>query len=224
MNGKYTMWILMAGMLLVAYLTSSTWLEIAATTTGLLSVWLTARQNMWCWPVSLVNVGLFFFTYFEAKLYADMTLQVLFFLLSIQGWIVWATRRGGAKVRPTSRITPKLTALLAVILIVVTFAWGHVLERFTDASIPYADAFIATLSIVAQLLLSSKILENWYVWIAVDVLSIGMFLYKELYVVAFLYLIFLGIATAGLISWRKDYRLAAEAAGPSGGSRPGAVV
>jgi nicotinamide mononucleotide transporter len=207
LNKWYTMVGLMACMLLVAKLTSSTTLEIVATTTGLLSVWLTARQNIWCWPVSLVNVACFFYMFFEVKLYADMTLQVFFFVLSIYGWIVWLTNRGDAKVRPTRRLNLRTAVVLGIVLVAVTGGWGALLQQFTDASIPYMDALVATMSLIAQYLLSSKVLENWYIWIAVDVLSIGMYAYKELYALTFLYVIFLGIATAGLISWKNTLKL-----------------
>ncbi|MFE6796663.1 nicotinamide riboside transporter PnuC [Paenibacillus chitinolyticus] len=201
-----TMLVLLAAMLMIAWLTSSSAFEIAATTTGLLCVWLTARENIWSWPISLVNVACFFYMFWEVKLYADMALQVFFFLLSIYGWIVWLTKREGAGVRPTRRIAPWLILPLVLFLIGATAGWGYVLHKYTDASIPYADAFIATLSIIAQLLLSAKILENWTVWIAVDVLSIGMYAYKGLDAIAFLYLIYLGIAIGGLITWKRNYR------------------
>ncbi|MGE6231179.1 nicotinamide riboside transporter PnuC [Paenibacillus chitinolyticus] len=200
-----TMLVLLAAMLTIAWLTSSSAFEIAATTTGLLCVWLTARENIWSWPISLVNVACFFYMFWEVKLYADMALQVFFFLLSIYGWIVWLTKREGAGVRPTRKIAPWLILPLVLFLVGATAGWGYVLHKYTDASIPYADAFIATLSIIAQLLLSAKILENWTVWIAVDVLSIGMYAYKGLDTIAFLYLIYLGIAIAGLITWKRNY-------------------
>ncbi|WP_214626043.1 nicotinamide riboside transporter PnuC [Paenibacillus agaridevorans] len=210
MNNKWLLPLLFAAMLAIAWFTSSTTLEIVATTTGLLSVWLTARQNIWAWPVGLVNVGCFFFMFLEVKLYADMMLQVVFFVLSIYGWIVWLTKREGAKVRPTRNLTKPLAILLGMLAVAVTALWGYLLHAHTDASIPYADAFIATLSLIAQFLLSSKILQNWLVWIAVDVLSVGMYFYKELYALAFLYVIFLGIATSGYVSWKRDYDRAAK--------------
>jgi len=214
MSKAWIMCGLMTAMLAIAYFTSSTALEIVATTTGLLAVWLTARENIWTWPISLVNVTCFFFMFYEVKLYADMSLQVFFFVLSICGWIIWLTKRGSAKVRMTRTMTAWLGGLLFVFLVGFTWAWGFVLATYTDASIPYLDAFIATLSIIAQFLLSYKVLENWFCWIAVDVLSIGMYMYKDLYAVAFLYVIFLGIAAYGLISWKKELqnRRAAEAA------------
>ncbi|NHN29424.1 nicotinamide mononucleotide transporter [Paenibacillus sp. S3N08] len=205
MDRWYTVAGLMIAMLIVAYYTSSSTLELVATTTGLLCVWLTARENIWCWPIGLINTTCFFFMFFESKLYADMTLQIVFFLLNVQGWMIWLTKKAGSKVRPTRRMTPWMWMAAPVFIVVLTIGWGYVLTGFTDASIPYADAFIATLSIVAQILLSNKILENWTFWIIVDVLSVGMYAYKELYAVAFLYLIFLGIAVGGLYSWKKEY-------------------
>ncbi|OAS20463.1 nicotinamide riboside transporter PnuC [Paenibacillus oryzisoli] len=191
-------------MVVIAIYTSSTAIEIVATTTGLLCVWLTAKENIWSWPIGLVNVGCFFVMFWEAKLYADTMLQVFFFILSVYGWIIWLTKREGTKVRPTRQITSRLALLLSICLVVMTLIWGYVLQTYTDASIPYADAFIATLSLIAQYLLSSKVLENWLLWIAVDVMSVGMYAYKDLYAVAFLYLIFLFIATAGYISWKRE--------------------
>jgi nicotinamide mononucleotide transporter len=199
--------LLMGCMLMMAYFTSSTPVEIAATTTGLLSVWLTARENLWCWPIGLVNVACFFYMFYDVKLYADMTLQVFFFVLSLYGWYVWVTKRGNAKVRPSTRLKGKEGLILLLVLILAATGWGYLLARYTDASIPYADALIATLSVIAQYLLSRRVVESWYVWIIVDVLSIGMYAYKELYVLAFLYVIFLGIATAGLFSWKQGYRM-----------------
>jgi len=136
-----------------------------------------------------------------------MTLQVFFFVLSIYGWVVWLTNREGSKVRPTRTLTWHLLVILGLILIAVTLIWGYVLKHFTDASIPYADAFIATLSLVAQYLISSKVLENWLCWVVVDVLSVAMYLYKGLNAVAFLYVIFLIIAAAGYFSWKRELQI-----------------
>ncbi|GLX65722.1 nicotinamide riboside transporter PnuC [Paenibacillus glycanilyticus] len=202
---------LFVAILAVAYYTSSSAIEIAATTTGLAAVWLTAKEKLWTWPISLVNVACFFYMFLDVKLYADMTLQVFFFVLSIYGWVVWMTRREGAAVRPTRSWTPRMAVLLLGFLVVFTAAWGYLLERHTDASIPYLDAFIATLSLVAQFLLSYKILQSWYFWIVVDVLSIGMYFYKELYATSFLYVIFLGIAILGLVEWKREYMRRASA-------------
>lgn len=207
MKKAWSLLVLFIFMVAIAIYTSSTAIEIVATTTGLLCVWLTAKENIWAWPIGLVNVGCFFFMFWEAKLYADTMLQVLFFLLSVYGWIIWLTKREGTKVRPTRQITPRLMFFLSILCVVMTLLWGYVLQTYTDASIPYVDALIATLSIIAQYLLSSKILENWLIWIAVDVMSVAMYAYKDLYAVAFLYLIFLFIAIAGYVGWKRELQL-----------------
>ncbi|AEI45497.1 nicotinamide riboside transporter PnuC [Paenibacillus mucilaginosus] len=206
MNRTWEWVLLILGAAGFAAATSSSLLEGAATATGLMSVWLTARQNLWCWPVSLVNVICFFFLFRDAKLYADMSLQLLYFVLSIQGWIVWMTGRGAAGVRPTRRLTGRQAISAFLLLAALSAGWGHVLARYTDASIPYLDAFIASLSLLAQFLLSSKVLENWLLWITVDVLSVGMYAYKELYGVALLYAVFLAIAAGGWVQWHREYR------------------
>jgi len=206
MNKRWTMAGLVVMMLAVAYVTSSTALEIVATLTGLICVWLTAREHIWAWPIGLVNVACFFYMFWEVKLYADMMLQVIFFILSVYGWVVWLTKRGAAKVRPSTRIKGRTVLLLIVFLVAVSGGWGYLLSQYTDASIPYADAFIATLSLIAQFLLSSKVLENWYCWLLVDALSIGMYAYKELYLLAVLYVVFFCIAAMGLYSWKKQWK------------------
>ncbi|MFD1956797.1 nicotinamide riboside transporter PnuC [Paenibacillus thailandensis] len=206
MKKGWTLLIASVWMAAIAVYTSSTTLEVVATATGLLSVWLTARENIWAWPVGLVNVGCFFFMFEEAKLYADMTLQIFFFILSVYGWAVWLMKREGADVRPTRRIKMGTAVWLGALAVVLSAVWGYVLETYTDASIPYADAFIATFSLVAQYLLSSKVLENWICWVAVDVMSIAMYAYKELYALSFLYVIFLLIAASGYVSWRRELR------------------
>ncbi|QGR00058.1 nicotinamide riboside transporter PnuC [Paenibacillus psychroresistens] len=206
MDKPSTMFGLLAIMLIIAYFTASTALEIVATTTGLLSVWLTTRESIWCMPMGLINVACFFCSFYDAKLYADMTLQVFFFVLGIWGWYVWLTKRYTAKVRPTKRIEAKMIILLSILIIAGTGGWGYLLTEYTDASIPYADAFIAILSVIAQFLLSSKVLEHWLVWIVVDVLSIGMYFYKGLDTIAFLYIIYLFIAIAGWFGWKNGYQ------------------
>lgn len=115
-------------------------------------------------------------------------------------------KRNSAKVRPTKRVGVKMIMGLGIILFAGTGGWGYILTEYTDASIPYADAFIAILSVIAQFLLSYKMLEHWLVWIIVDLLSIGMYFYKGLDAVAFLYIIYLFIAITGWISWRNGYQ------------------
>ncbi|HKQ07736.1 MAG TPA: nicotinamide riboside transporter PnuC [Blastocatellia bacterium] len=183
----------------------TTW-EIIATMLGLISVWLTVRQNILCWPTGLVMVGLYAVIFFRARLYADAGLQVVYIALQIYGWYEWL--RGGKDHRKltVTRITLRLGLLLGVIAVAATALMGYGLATRTDAALPYWDSAATALSLVAQWMLARKLIENWLVWIAVDVLSIGIYTVKGLYPTTVLYAAFLVLAALGWNEWRKTLR------------------
>jgi len=150
-----------------------------------------------------VNIVAFFIEFYAVKLYADATLQVVFFVLTVIGWVIWLTKRQGYKVRPTrnARRTELFDAM--PIVAIGTVVWGQYLSTLGDPA-PLLDALVAILSIIAQYFLSYKVLQNWHFWISVDVLSIGLYLYKNLVVTAGVYAIFLIIATGGLFAWKRE--------------------
>lgn len=178
--------------------------EIIGTILGLVSVWLTVRQNIWCWPTGLLMVALYAVVFFQAKLYADAGLQVVYFVLQIYGWYEWL--RGG-KMRGklnVTRIRLRLGVALAVTAVTATALMGHLLATKTDAALPYWDSTATVLSLIAQWMLARKIIENWLVWITVDLLSIGIYAAKALYPTMALYAAFLALAALGWIEWRKS--------------------
>jgi nicotinamide mononucleotide transporter len=180
------------------------WLEPLAVATGIISVYLSVRQNIWSWPTALVNVTLYFFVFRAANLYADMGLQVFYFVLSVYGWYEWlygGEKRTELKV---SRVTLKLAGILLAITIAGVAALDAVL-RHTPDTVPFLDSVTSTASIVGQWMMTRKILENWTVWIGVNVLSIGMYVYKGLDQTAGLYAGFLVLAIMGYIKWRRSY-------------------
>ena len=183
--------------------------EIIATACGVLCVWLTIRQNVWCWPVGLVQVTLFTWVFYRARLYSDVVLHVIYVALGIYGWYHWV--RGGRDARatndalPITRLRAGAAALWACAAAAVTAMWGYGMARFTDASLPYWDAAIAVLSLVAQFLLTRKVLENWLFWIVVDVLAVGVYAAKSLYLTAGLYALFLVLAVVGWLQWRRSF-------------------
>ncbi len=181
-----------------------TWTESIATVFGLLCVWLTVRQNIWCWPTGLVQVVLYIFVFYHAKLYSDLILHVIYVVLQIYGWYHWLH---GTKSQQTLEVTIQtvwqnlmwiLTAFLGAI------AWGYVMASFTDAAVPYFDAFIVATSLIAQWLMTRKKLESWFFWITVDVVAIGVYFYKSLYMTTGLYTVFLVLAISGYFAWRKS--------------------
>ena len=179
-------------------------LELFAALLGAISVWLSVRQNIWSWPTAIVNVVLYSIVFYEAKLYADMGLQVIYAILSIYGWYEWLYGGAGRTELHVTRTSPRLGALLALIAAAGSAILGLVLHRATDAALPFMDSFLSSTSLVAQWMMTKKLLENWLVWIAVDVLYVGMFIFKELYLTAGLYTVFLGLAVKGYIDWRRS--------------------
>jgi nicotinamide mononucleotide transporter len=181
-------------------------LEMVAVVITLVAVYLTTRQIVWCWPLGMVSVTLYAVVFFEARLYADMGLQGLYFALAAYGW--WAWLYGG---EDHGELDVSLTSLKTklVLLVLATgsgLVLGRALSQLTDAALPYMDSTLTTFSIAAQWMQARKLLENWLVWIGVDVFYVGMFLYKELYLTAALYAVFLLLAGMGLVQWRRSWR------------------
>jgi nicotinamide mononucleotide transporter len=179
-------------------------LELVAAITGAISVWLSVRQNIWSWPTAIVNVVLYAVVFWENKLYADMGLQVVYAVLSLYGWYEW---RFGGEGRTELRVTRtplQLGALLTLIAAAGSALLGTLLRHTTDAALPFMDSFLSSTSLVAQWMMTRKLLENWLVWIFVDVLYVGMFLFKGLYLTAGLYAVFLALAVRGYVDWRRS--------------------
>ena len=181
-----------------------TWLETAAVVFGIVSVWLSTREHIWSWPTAIVNVLLYVIVFRDAKLYADMGLQVVYAAISVYGW--WHWLHGGAEdgVLPVTRTPARLMVTVAVIAALASALLGQLLARATDAALPWMDATLAATSLVAQWMLTRKLLENWLVWIALDVCYVGMFIYKQLYQTAGLYAVFLVLAVMGYSGWRRS--------------------
>ncbi len=171
---------------------------------GVVSVYLITRQNIWGWPTGIVNAALFSVVFYEAKLYADMVLQLFYIGLCVYGWHEW--RHGGAASGPLQVSRAPLTTIGGVGLLGAAFTagLGFMLARYTDASMPWLDAPTASFSLVAQWMQTRKWIENWLVWLVVDVAYLGMYVSQALYLTAGLYLAFLGLAVMGFLAWRRS--------------------
>ncbi|MDF1502357.1 nicotinamide riboside transporter PnuC [Roseisolibacter sp. H3M3-2] len=181
-------------------------LELFAAVVGALSVWLSTRQRLWAWPTAIVNVLLYAKIFFDARLYADMGLQFVYAALSVYGW--WQWRYGGAQhtPRPVTRTPARQWPLLALAAAAGALLVGWSLARFTDAAIPYLDSALTATSLVAQWMMTRKQLENWLLWIAVDVVYVPVYAARGLPATAVLYAVFLALAVAGYAAWRRDWQ------------------
>lgn len=187
-------------------------LEIVAAIFGVVCVAFTIRRHMACWPTGLIQVLLYIVVFYRAKLYSDMGLQVVFVVVQLYGWYLWAKgKREDHEVRVV-RISRGEGSGWTAVAVVAGAGLGWSMARWTDASLPYWDASATVLSLIAQYLMGRKILESWLVWIAVDVLSIGIYAAKDLYVTLGLYVLFLGMATAGFFEWKRSWTVRVAAA------------
>ena len=179
--------------------------EVIAVITGLLCVYLAAKNNIWNWPFAIISVGIYIFIFFDSHLYADMGLQFYFMVMNIYGWYYWSNKPSTEKKIPVIVITRKEVGLSIIAVIVFTIFLGSVL-KYTSASFPYLDSFCAACSLVAQVLLARKVLENWLIWVFVDVIYVGVYIFKGLHLTAIMYAIYVGIALMGYIDWKKEYK------------------
>lgn len=187
--------------------------EVAGFVTGVVAVWLTAKESVWCWPAGLVNVGLYAVVFWRSKLYADMGLQLVFAGFCVYGW--WEWLHGGPKggKLAVERTSPKALLGLLALGAAAAALLGLALHRHTDASLPFWDAGTTAGSLVAQGLQTRKRIETWWFWIAVDVVYVGIYVVKGLYLTAVLYAIFLGLCVLGLVEWRRSLTAGGERAG-----------
>lgn len=181
-------------------------LEIAASALLLVNIALVARRSIWNYPFGLAAVSLYAVLFFQTKLYSDMLLQGFYVALNLYGWFNWSRSKAEAgEVVVRTLGWPARAAWLAG-CIALTAGWGALMHRFTDASLPWWDAGVAMTSVAAQILLSRRYLENWVLWIAVDVVAVPLFAVRGLWLTSGVYVILLGLSVWGLIDWRRAYR------------------
>ena len=200
------------------------YLEFFGTAAGAVAVWLSARGNVWSWPLGLINVTLFFFLFYQVQLYPDMFLQVFFFVTNLMGWWRWKNpssveedKKHELKVSYTSR---KLLIALAVIALICTSQMGLLAKNLHEyfpmlfnkpSAFPFADSFVTVMSIVATYLMVQKKVECWAVWLLVDAIACFLYFMKGIKFVGIEYLVFCFIAAFGLWNWNKEARSYAAA-------------
>lgn len=181
-------------------------IELVAAVSGLACVVLTAKNKAIQWPIGLVQVILYIHVFIQAKLYSDAGLQVVYVFMSIYGWYHWVHGKDKQELPITDMNNWKEHNhiwLWGMLMFFGAALWGYIMQTFTDAACPYTDALIVAGSLIATWLLVQRKVEAWYFWIAVDVMAVGVYFYKDLYVTSGLYLIFLGLAFWGLKSWKR---------------------
>ncbi|MFP4022970.1 MAG: nicotinamide riboside transporter PnuC [Thiohalospira sp.] len=192
----------------ILYWISNNYIELLGTIFGLLYIILSIKQNIWCWPVGLITSALYIYVFFVTKFYADMGLQVYYLVVSIYGWYFWmyggkSKKQDDLKISKTGfRLALYLVLVTAVLFGIIAF----ILVKFTDSEIPYWDAFTTAGSFVATWMLARKIIEHWLLWIIVDAVSLGLYIYKGLYATVILFAVYTVLAVTGYIEWKKELK------------------
>ena len=185
---------------------ATTPLELISFILSVITVWLNIRQKHWAWLFAIVSSLTYGAVFFNSRLYGDMGLQLVFIAVSVWGW--WQWLRGGEDHHgvQVTRLNARgwIAAIAAWLLAFALLALF--LGRYTDTDVPVADGFLTAGSLLGTFLLSRKKIENWHVWIVVDVLYAGLYLYKGLHLTALLFALFVAMAIAGLLAWRRDAR------------------
>jgi nicotinamide mononucleotide transporter len=186
-------------------------LEILAVALGLINIVLLVRRSIWNFPFGLAMVAITGKLVFEQRLYSDAVLQLFFFAAQLYGWWAWA-RAGGTEGPIAARLMSwPSRAVWIVAIAALGLVWGTAMLGYTDAALPHLDATLAVASMAAQILLARRFLENWLLWIAVDVGTIGLYLIKDLQGLALLYAAFLILSAIGLRQWWRAARTGAFA-------------
>ena len=189
------------------------WIELGGALLSAWAVWLTARRRPLCWPIGLLSVLVYVGIFVEAKLYSDALLQVAFAGLIVYGWVRWVKNldaSGRVRVAPLPRREAAMHLLIGVL---GALALGFAMHRWTDAALPWLDAALTSFSLVAQWWQDRRHTAAWWLWIIVDVIYVGEYIYKHLIITSVLYAAFIVLAAIGLRSWqRADPQLAPGAA------------
>jgi len=183
----------------------TSFLEWVAVVAGFLCIYLAAKESIWNWPISIISVVAYGFLFLREAMYGDMTLQIYFLFTAFYGWYFWIKKKVEHN-KPISRLRPKHWLLVIIFNVLLSFLLGWFMDKYTNSTVPYADGFCTSVSFVAQFLLTRKILENWLLWVFVNICYVPLFIYKNLYLSALLYVVLIAIAFKGYLDWKKTYR------------------
>jgi len=183
---------------------ATTPLELLSFVLSVVTVWLNIRQNHWAWLFAILSSAMYGAVFFDSKLYGDMGLQLVFIAVSVWGWYQWLHGDDTHERLAVTALTWRGRAVAAAAWLLAFGVLAWFLRSFTDTDVPYADGFLTAGSLVGQVLLSRKRLENWHVWIIVDVLYVALYVHKGLMLTAVLYAMFVFMAAVGLRAWRRS--------------------
>ena len=177
-------------------------LELIAVIFTLICVWLTTKNKVSSWPIGIIGVILYSILFYQVHLYAEVITQIVFLIQSFYGWYNWAKLGDKPPALITTLSNKEKMGWTAVILGSTGIMYSILIH--TNAAVPLVDSFTTSVSLVANWLLAKRKIENWWLWIFIDLIYVGMFAYKSLFVTSALYLIFFFMSNYGLKNWKKE--------------------
>ena len=188
------------------YFISSPW-ELIGAASGLLCVWLIIRENIWNWPVGLAYALVSLLVFYKARLYSDLVLHVFYVFMNGYGWYYWlrgAGARGSEGRLVVARLSMRSASLLGVATLIGIIAMGWLFDYYTDADLAYWDSTTTVMSFAAMWMAAHKYIENWIVWLVIDVLATGIYIFKGIWPYAVLYGLYIPMAVWGWMAWLRS--------------------
>jgi len=182
------------------------YIEVLGAVTGLIYLYLEIKQNIWLWPLGIATSAFYIYVFFNTKFYADMGLQVYYLVISFYGWWHWLYGGGLSETDelPITKTSLKQWFYISLASIVLFVLMVFVLKNFTDSPVPYGDAFVTSLSITATWMLARKLIEQWWIWVVVNLVSLVLFIWKGLYPTSILFFFYFTMAVVGYFEWKKE--------------------
>ena len=179
-------------------------IEFIAVVAAIAYLLLAIRQSIWCWLFAAVSTAIYVYLFIEAKLYMESFLNGFYFLMAAYGWHVWRTGGDSSAELPVSVWPFRIHSLAIVSIALLGLLTGYLLQRFTDAALPYIDSLTTLGAIWATFLVARKVLENWWYWLAIDVASVAVYWSRDLQLTALLFMVYVVLIPFGLVSWRRS--------------------
>lgn len=184
--------------------------EIAGAVAGIIYVFLEIKQKIWLWPLGILTSAFYVVIFYQSRFYADMGLQFYYLFISIYGWYWWLkggksndTESGSLPVTNIRRREIKFSILLFIGLFAGLWV---ILASFTDSPLPGWDSFTTALAIVATWMLTRKYIQHWYLWMVANSVSVGLYIYKELYPTVILFIVYTVMSFVGYIEWKRSMK------------------
>ena len=181
-------------------------LELLAVLLAVGYLLLAIRQNIWCWFFAAVSTAIFVYLFLQAKLYMESILNIFYFAMALYGWYIWYFGRVGNAELPVSVWSRSIHAVALVVIAAISLTTGYLLDRFTDAAFPYVDSVTTWGAVWATFLVARKVLENWWYWLVIDVVSVFIYWARDLQLTSLLFVIYVMLVPIGLLNWTRSYR------------------